>query len=124
MSEHFDRVDFHVRKVSSDSLVSHEGNRYSVPIRFVGHLVHVKDDRRGGIQIHYENKIISEQRKSSGQREIVQNKNHFEGIRKDTVAKPVPQPTPRLMPSSPIPEVVVRPLAVYEQFTAEEVTRS
>jgi transposase len=123
ISEAFECVEFHSRKVSSDTLVSYEGNRYSVPIRFVGHLVRVKDDRRGGICIYHEGELIAEHRKAVGHREVVQNKNHFEGIRKDSVAKPVPQPSPRLM-SNPIPEVVVRPLAVYEQFLDEEVMRS
>jgi hypothetical protein len=122
-SEPFDVVDYHVRKVSSDALVSYEGNRYSVPIRFVGHLVHLKDDRRGGIRIYYGDQIIAEHRKATGLREVVQNKNHFEGIRTDSVAKPVRQPTPRLMSNS-IPEVAVRPLTVYEELTEEEVIRS
>lgn len=122
-SEPFDCVEYHVRKVSSDTLISYEGNRYSVPSRFIGHLVQIKDDRRGGIRVYYEGKMIAEHRKATGQRIVIQNKNHFEGIRTDSVAKPVSQPIPRLM-SNAIPEVVIRPLAVDEQFTDEEVVRS
>ncbi|MFD2170554.1 Mu transposase domain-containing protein [Tumebacillus lipolyticus] len=88
--------------MSSDTLVSYEGNRYSVPIQFVGHLVQIKDDRRGGIHIYHEGMVIAEHRKATGHREIVQNKKHFDGIRKDSVARPVSQPSPRLM-SNPIP---------------------
>ena len=123
VSEPFDSVENHVRKVSSDTLVSYEGNRYSVPSRFIGHYVQITDDRCGGIRVYHEGKLIAEHRKATGQRIVVQNKNHFEGIRKDSVAKPVPQPLPRLT-SNAIPEVVIRPLAVYEQFTNEEEVRS
>ncbi|TCP55503.1 transposase [Tumebacillus sp. BK434] len=121
--EPFDYVDYQVRKVSSDTLISYEGNRYSVPIRLVGHLVSIKDDRRGGIHIYHEGKVIAEHRKATGHREVVQNKNHFNGIRKDSVEKPVGQPSPRLM-SNPIPEVAVRPLAAYDQLMDEGVMRS
>lgn len=47
-------VDRHTRKVSADCLVSFEANRYSVPFRFMGQIVHVQDDKNGRIRISVE----------------------------------------------------------------------
>ncbi|MCI3920429.1 IS21 family transposase [Paenibacillus sp. TRM 82003] len=116
----FEVVERHVRKVSSDSLVSYDAQRYSVPFRFVGHLVQLQDDKNGMLRIFDgAGNLIAEHVKAVGRRhQMTINKQHFEGIRKAGGQK-VPQPSPRLAPN-PTPEVLQRDPSIYEQLAIEE----
>ena len=115
----FDSVERYHRKVPPDALVSYDTNRYSVPIRYVGHVVQVQDDKNGILRFFAEGHVIAEHLKCNGRYQVVTNKKHFEGIRKASGHK-VPQPMPRLV-SNPAPEVLQRPLSVYESIADEEV---
>ncbi len=116
----YEYVERHIRKVSNDSLVSYQGNRYSVPFQYIGHLVQIQDDKNGILRFYQDNTLITEHVKvSASQYKVAVNKKHFEGIRK-TSGLTVPQPIPRLVSDS-TPEVVQRSLSVYEALTDEEV---
>jgi len=116
----FEEVERHPRKVSSDSMISYEANRYSVPYRYVGQVVYVQDQKNGRIVIFSGDQVIADHPKALGKRQLVLNKKHFEGLQTSGQHK-VPTPMPKLVPSS-APEVHQRDLAVYEQFLDEAVT--
>jgi transposase len=116
----FEVVDRHSRKVSADCLVSFEANRYSVPFRYMGQIVHVQDDKNGRIRIYSGETLIAEHPKATGKGQLVLNKKHFEGIR-TTGQQRVPSPMPKLVARS-APEVLERDLSVYEEFIDEAVT--
>jgi transposase len=116
----YEYVERHIRKVSNDSLVSYQGNRYSVPFQYIGYLIHIQDEKNGTLRFFYDNTLITEHVKAyDGRYQVSVNKKHFEGIRK-TNGQMVPQPLPRLVSDS-TPEVIQRPLSVYEALTDEEV---
>lgn len=115
----FNEAERHSRKVSVDSLISYEANRYSVPWRFVGQQVEVQDERNGRIRIYAGSSLIAEHDKASGYRQTVLNHQHFEGIR-SAASKPVALRLPRLVPQQ-TPEVLERDLSIYEQFSNEAV---
>lgn len=112
-------MERYTRKVPSDALVSYDTNRYSVPFRYVGQAIQIQDDKNGMLRFFAEGNVIAEHLKSSGRDQTVMNKQHFEGIR-TTGHNKVPQPMPRLV-SNPVPEVLQRPLSVYEQIADDEV---
>ncbi|GAA4718407.1 Mu transposase domain-containing protein [Brevibacillus fulvus] len=115
----YEYVERHIRKVSNDSLVSYQGNRYSVPFQYIGHLVQVQDDKNGVLRFYHDYSLIAEHVKISvAKYQVALNKKHFEGIRK-TNGQMVPQPIPRLVSNS-TPEVIQRSLSVYDALTDEE----
>jgi len=112
----YEYAERHARKVSNDSLVSYQGNRYSVPFQYIGYLVHIQDEKTSVLRFFYDNTLITEHVKASdGRHQVAVNKKHFEGIRK-TNGQMVPQPIPRLVSVS-TPEVIQRSLSVYEALT-------
>ncbi|MFC4766975.1 Mu transposase domain-containing protein [Effusibacillus consociatus] len=117
----FEVVDRHTLKVSTDCLVSFEANRYSVPFRFVGQMVHVQDDKNGRIRIFSGQELIAEHAKAVGKGKLVIDKKHFEGLRTHGHHR-APTPMPKLLPT-PVPEVVQRDLSIYDQFSDEAVIK-
>lgn len=116
----FPSEERHIRKVSSDTLVSYQSNRYSVPFTYVGHHVHIQDEKNGMLYIYNQEGIfLTEHEKASGVHQVITNKKHFEGIR-TAGSKKVPQPMPKLVATVSL-EVAERSLAVYEALTDEEV---
>ena len=116
----FFEVDRQSRKVSLDSFVSFENNRYSVPYAWVGQIVEVVDLKNGRISIYHGNQLVAEHVKATGRHQVVVNKKHFEGLR--TVGPhPVPQPMPKRV-RQPAPEVMERDLSIYDHFLNEAVT--
>lgn len=110
----------HIRKVSNDTLVSYESNRYSLPCAYVGQLVQVQDDKNGTLRFfNKDGLLIAQHVKATGVHQVVTNKKHFEGIR-TAGSKKVPQPMPKLVPNISL-EVAERSLTVYEDLTDEEV---
>lgn len=115
----FQSEERHARKVSSDTLVSYQSNRYSVPYLYVGHHVYIQDDKNGILRIYnHEGMLITEHEKASNVHQVITNKKHFEGIR-TAGSKKVPQPMPKLVATVSL-EVAERSLAVYEALTDEE----
>jgi hypothetical protein len=115
----FEEVERHPRKVSADGMISFEANRYSVPYRYVGQVVHVQDQKNGRITIFSGEEVIADHPKALGKRQLVMNKKHFEGLQTSGQHK-APKPMPKLVPNS-APEVHQRDLSVYEQFLDEAV---
>ncbi|WP_268747729.1 IS21 family transposase [Cohnella kolymensis] len=109
---------FH-RKVSADCYVSYDANRYSAPFAYVGVTVEVQDEKNGTLRIFSGGQIIAEHRKSMGRHQIISNKKHFEGIRTAT-SRPALEPTPRYVAQT-APEVLERPLSVYDALMEEAV---
>jgi transposase len=110
----------HIRKVTTDALVSYQNNRYSLPHAYVGHLVQVQDDKNGTLRFYdQQGVLITQHIKAIGEHQVITNKKHFEGIR-TAGSKKVPQPMPKLVPQTSL-EVAERSLAVYEALTDEEV---
>ena len=115
------------RRVAKDCLLSYRGNRYSVPFRYAGKTVLVREPVRGGsIQIYSDVKIIAEHRLAEGRGAMVIVPEHYEGLadRRPT-RRPAPSPegAPQieLTPGPGVgrgflaPEVEQRSLAVYEE---------
>jgi len=115
------------RRVAKDCLLSYRGNRYSVPFRYAGKTVLVREPVHGtSIQIYSDVKIIAEHRLAEGRGAMVMLPEHYQGLadRRPT-CRPAPSPecAPRieLTPGPGVgrgflaPEVEQRSLAVYEE---------
>lgn len=100
-------------------MVTYETNRYSVPHVLVGYMVEIQDERNGVIRFFHAGKLVAEHTKCTGKHQVAKDKKHFEGILVTGVRK-VPQPIPRLT-ENPVPEVMRRPLSVYDRLLKEEV---
>lgn len=71
------------RKVSSDCLISYKGNKYSVPHYFASKEVWIRVVYGNTLQVYSsKNKLISSHTLSLNKKDIVINKEHFEGYRK------------------------------------------
>jgi len=118
------------RLVTSDCLISYQGNRYSVPARYVRRPVMVRDSGDGQLRVYQGSELIAAHRLSAEKGRMVINPDHTKDI---TRSKPElmlsdgrawPQlPTlvaePSVMISALATEVARRPLAVYESLAEE-----
>ena len=106
-----------IRKISRDSHVSYNGNRYSVPYIYAGReaRVQIEGDRLG---IFVGSEKVCEHEILTGSHRISRNKEHFRGllseVLKENKAKSN-QSSPILRFSDPVVES--RPLSVYEKFS-------
>lgn len=116
------------RRVAKDCMLSYRGNRYSVPFRFAGKTVLVREPVTSGrIEIYSDIKIIAEHRLAQGRGVMVSDPAHYEGLAEQRRARgPAPppdgSPTPVVLTPGPgvgrdflAPEVEQRSLAVYEE---------
>jgi transposase len=118
------------RRVAKDCLLSYRGNRYSVPFRFAGKTVLVREPVAGDcIEIYHDVKIIAEHRLADGRGAMVSNPAHYEGLAEQRRPRgPAPPPggsgssaPVELTPGPGVgrgflaPEVEQRSLAVYEE---------
>jgi transposase len=115
------------RRVAKDCLLSYRANRYSVPFRYAGKTVLVREPVRGGsIQIYSDVKVIAEHRLVEGRGAMVMSPEHYEGLadrRPTRRPPPSPEGAPQieLTPGPGVgrgflaPEVEQRSLAVYEE---------
>ncbi len=115
------------RRVAKDCLLSYRGNRYSVPFRYAGKTVLVREPVRGGsIQIYSDVKVIAEQGLAQGRGARVMVAAHYQGWadRRPTrgpVASPECSSRIELTPGPGVgrgflaPEVEQRSLAGYEE---------
>jgi hypothetical protein len=72
------------RKVTGDCLISYKNNKYSVPHYFATKEVWIKVMYGNTLQIYSsKNKLIASHTLSLSKKEIIINKEHFEGYRKD-----------------------------------------
>jgi len=116
------------RLVAKDCMLSYRGNRYSVPFRFAGKTVLVREPVTGGrIEIHSDIKIIAEHRLAEGRGVMVSDPAHYEGLaeqRRPRGPAPPAESSPSAVELTPgpgvgrgflAPEVEQRSLAVYEE---------
>jgi len=116
------------RRVAKDCLFSYGGNRYSVPFRFAGKTVLVREPVGGAhIEIYRDIKVIAKHLLAKGRGVIVIEPAHYHGIgekrRQRGPAPPGSSPSPLVeLTAGPgvgrgflAPEVEQRSLAVYEE---------
>jgi hypothetical protein len=116
------------RRVAKDCMLSYRGNRYSVPFRFAGKTVLVREPVTGGrIEIYSEIKVIAEHRLAEGRGVMVIDPAHYAGLperRRPRGPAPPPDGSPGVVALTPgpgvgcgflPPEVEQRSLAVYEE---------
>jgi len=115
------------RRVAKDCMLSYRGNRYSVPFRFAGKTVLVREPVSGGrIEIYSDIKVIAEHRLAAGRGVMVSDPAHYAGLaekrRPRGPAAPESTPSPAVLTPGPgvgrgflAPEVEQRSLAVYEE---------
>ena len=118
----FETVERHRRKVSNDSLISYEANRYSVPFKWVGQTVSVQDDKNGRIRIYAGEEPIAEHVKSGGRHQVIFNTEHVRGLQRHDTSR-LTEYQPNLV-SSPAPEVSERSLEDYDLFAEEAMLPS
>jgi len=117
------------RRVAKDCMLSYRGNRYSVPFRFAGKTLLVREPVASGrIEIYSEIKVIAEHRLAEGRGVMVSDPAHYHGLaeqrrQRGPAAPPQcpPSPAVELTPGPGVgrgflaPEVEQRSLAVYEE---------
>jgi hypothetical protein len=114
------------RRVAKDCLLSYRGNRYSVPFRYAGKTVLVREPVTGGnIQIYCDVKIIAEHRLAEGRGAMIMVPEHYPGWERRSDRGPASSPECpagiELTPGPGVgrgflaPEVEQRSLAVYEE---------
>ena len=118
------------RLVTSDCLISYQGNRYSVPARYVRRPVTVRDSDDGQLRVYHGSELIAAHRLSAEKGRMVINPDHTKDI---TRSKPdlrlsdgrsLPRlpalvAGPSVLLSALATEVARRPLAVYESLAEE-----
>jgi hypothetical protein len=118
------------RRVAKDCTLSYRGNRYSVPHRYAGKTVVVREPVAGGaIEICRGIEVIAEHRLAPGRGVIVMDPAHYEGIRGPRRERGPANGTPaatqpvELTPGPGVgrgfvpPEVEQRSLTVYEEVS-------
>ena len=116
------------RRVAKDCTLSYRGNRYSVPYRYAGKTVVVREPVAGGrIEIYRDITVIAEHRLAAGRGVMVIDAAHYEGIegqrrpRGPGKAGPAMSAPVGLTPGPGVgrgfvaPEVEQRSLAVYQE---------
>lgn len=120
-TEPFLCVDLVSRKVMNDCMISYQSNYYSVPFRFVGQRVGIRDLRNGTIEIYDESgTFIESYRKPAQKYQIQKMKKHFEGLQIQN-HKAKARKAPLMIPDQS-PKVHQRPLAVYDSLVSEVST--
>lgn len=99
------------RRVATDSLVAIGGSRYSVPARYVGELVVVRE-LLDSYEILHQGDVIARHR-AVGRRQVIMEPAHYAGLLRPCGVAPAAGP-PRFDPSYPATaDVAVRNLDVY-----------
>jgi len=102
----------------NDCSISYESNFYSVPFRFVGNRVGVRDLRNGSIEIYDETGVLVDTyRKLPGKYNSQKMKKHFEGLITEN-RKAKARKAPLMIPEQS-PKVHQRPLEVYDSLICE-----
>lgn len=116
------------RRVAKDCTLSYRGNRYSVPYRYAGKTVVVREPVAGStIEIYRDLEVIAEHRLAQGRGVMVIDPAHYAGIRDQCRRRgpasgtPAASSPPELTPGPGVgrgfvsPEVERRSLKVYEE---------
>jgi transposase len=116
------------REVAKDCLLSYRGNRYSVPHRYAGKRVVVRQAVDGELlRVYHQQELIAAHPLASGKHQMVVEAEHYRGLPNLKPAKvlPPPEPVRHLVAGPgvghafPVPEVEYRALDVYEQLLPE-----
>lgn len=120
-TEPFHSTEMISRKVMNDCMVSFDTNFYSVPHKYVGSRVGIRDLKNGTIEIYDETgKLIDTHRKLTGKYQVQKTKGHFEGLlTRNQKAKATTAP---LMIQDQTPKVHQRPLEVYDSLIGEVIS--
>jgi transposase len=103
------------RIVPSDALVAIAASRYSVPVRYVGARVAIRETAHGYEILHGDQVIARHAR--AARHQVVMEPAHYAGLLRP--GRPVLPAAPRLDPRYPATsDVAVRDLAVYEEVAA------
>jgi len=102
------------RQVGKDCLFSYRGQHYSVPHAYAGKTVLVKEPVRGTeITVWQQNRLLCRHRLGIHRGEFHIDPEHYRGLPGSRSSRPALVP---LLPVG-IPEVEIRPLAVYEEVS-------
>jgi transposase len=113
------------RQVQKDCLFSYRGNRYSVPHRYAGKTVVVKEPVGGGvIRVCHQQERVAEHQLAPGKGALVIAPEHYHGLLRRPRGRPTATAPPRQLTPGPgvgrqcpVPEVEVRPLWIYEEVS-------
>jgi len=105
------------RKISRDSFVSYNGNRYSVPYKYAGREARVQIEGRR-LRIFAGSDKVCEHEILAGSHRVSRDKEHFRGLLSEVLL----ENKSRSNRGSPVlrfndPVVESRPLSVYEKFS-------
>jgi transposase len=116
------------RQVAKDCLFSYRGNRYSVPHRFAGQSVLVREPLDGGLlRAFHQQDLVAEHSLAEGKGGMIIEPSHYGNLprRSRVPASPASTITAELTPGPgvglhyTIPEVELRPLSLYNSFCEE-----
>lgn len=110
----FDTAAYSLRRVSRDCLVSYGGCRYSVPHRYVSENCLVKDEENGFIQVLIDGRIAVIHALSQTRNKTVIVPDHYHGIKTRRAGRR--RTLPLLNGENDFPQVVSRPLSIYEEM--------
>jgi hypothetical protein len=105
------------RKISRDSHISYNGNRYSVPYKYAGREARVQIEG-SRLRIIVGSDKVCEHEILAGSHRVSRNKEHFKGLLSEVLL----ENKARSSRTSPVlrfkdPVVESRPLSVYEKFS-------
>jgi hypothetical protein len=116
------------RQVAKDCLVAYRGNRYSVPHRYAGNAVLIREPLDvGTIRIFHQQELIAQHRLSGSRGEMVVERSHYAGLPRRSRLPIVRagSPSVELTPGPGVglhfvaPEVEFRSLSIYNAFCEE-----
>ncbi|WP_085521582.1 IS21 family transposase [Tuberibacillus sp. Marseille-P3662] len=101
-----------MRRVSKDCFISYQGKRYSVPFRYVGQALKIKETLDHHLEIYDAHECIAKHPIMTGRARDHIDFEHYKGL------KPTANglPTDSRFQSSDIEEVAKRPLQIYDQL--------
>ena len=109
------------RVVASDSLVAIGGSRYSVPTRYAGASVVIRE-LLGAYEILHEGTVIAHHR-AVGRHHMVMEPAHYAGLLRPGGSAPADATPPRFDPGYPMgADVAVRDLGVYADLVEEDAS--
>jgi transposase len=107
----------HHRTVAADCLVAIGGSRYSVPARYAGEAVVVRE-LLGSYEILHQGAVIA-RHAAVGRHQVVLEPAHYAGLLRPRGSPPPAAGPPRYDPGYPVVDVAVRDLSIYAAVADE-----
>ncbi|HEY3283409.1 MAG TPA: hypothetical protein VGN26_14165 [Armatimonadota bacterium] len=101
-----------LRKAGRDAYVTYRANRYSVPWRYAGQEVWVREVA-GHLEIHRDQQAIARHPLSAGRYQVLTQAEHHQGMPYRGEARPAPG---KVRLQAGVPQVEARPLAHYQAW--------